>query len=643
MILENEILRVELGSLGFPKAYLHKPTGQTLLGYGEEDKIKINNEIFQLSALCAVNDENKFTISAGGYAFEVTVALEGAQLLYEIKEVDGNDAISCIDLHDLTLLNFDETYSYARDFFISQQWYAEMGRGLSNARYETGEIVAAFPNPQGSVSVHACGFKGQLCAYVYTNHAVMPLYTKHVPHASLPFRSQAFCLGINRCVLKINGKSHKPFTFKVTFTGDLNGDGLANDIDYQLSLKENLPEPNQIYKDAAWYKIMCAANGAVYTTFRQALEIIKAIHKMSDGRKQIAYLVGWQYTGHDSGYPSFDKVNESLGTREELIDIIKEAKEKYNCALSLHINVDDSYVDNPGYEENLISCDIDGKPMRWEKFYGKQSYHINHTKDVESGSIFRRLDKLLELLPIDESIHIDAFRNTNFSWEKDRFIGPDEELYCGMLPIINYLAQRNIDVTTEALNGMVVESSGIFSGLWHHFSYLPVLYHNKIFAGARRYNPISVIIGSALEDDFTYDILTKTNEILEQVAMHNMLYKYLLRRNMINFSTNGLSATVEYDDGTRGFASEYPAVVELVKDGTIIADNNSRFIPLDDAIYAYSTKGGLLKRRLPQEFRGSFLKVSVQYGTQEMISSFVKDDDIYIEMPVNTILKITRE
>ncbi len=643
MILENDFLKVELGSIGFPKLYTYKPAEQSLCGYSDDDKIGINQEQFELSSFIVLQSGNVYTVShPSGYSFSVTVNLNNSCIEYKIEQAKDSKDITTIDLNRFTLLNFDESYHYARDYFIRNQWFAEMGRGLSGARYEVGEVIAAFPDSQGSVSVHACGFKEDMCAYVTTDYAVMPLYTRHAPHSSLAYRSKSFLLGINRCVLRINNKPIKPFTFKIAFTGDINGDGIANDCDYQLALREELPKPNPIYKDASWYKIMCAANGAVTTTFTDALDIIKAIHKMTNGRKQIVYLVGWQYTGHDSGYPSFDKVNEQLGSVDELIAIIKEAKEKYNCALSLHINVDDAYTDNPGYDESLISCDVNGKPMTWERFYDKQAYHINHTKDVESGSIFKRLDALLNLLPIDESIHIDAFRNTNYSWESDRFIGPDEELYCGMLPIIKYLSDRNIDVTTEALNGMVVEPSAVFSGLWHNFRHLPVLYHNIIYGGARGYNPISVIIGSALNDDYTRDKLHATNDILEQIAMHHLLYKYLLTLNMVNYTTNGLSATVWYDNGTVGYASEYPQVVELVCDGTVIADNQTRFIPLDDGIYVYSTTGGMLKRRLPEGYRNAKLDLCVQYGKQEILSSFVNGDSIYIDMPKETLIRITK-
>ena len=50
----------------------------------------------------------------------------------------------------------------------------------------------------------------------------------------------------------------------------------------------------------------------VCLTFSDALEVAKRIGTLTLGLPKIAYLVGWQYSGHDSKYPSWDVVNERL-------------------------------------------------------------------------------------------------------------------------------------------------------------------------------------------------------------------------------------------------------------------------------------------------------------------------------------------
>ena len=48
----------------------------------------------------------------------------------------------------------------------------------------------------------------------------------------------------------------------------------------------------------------------VTTTMDQVRDIIRRTYEVSGGIHQIIYLVGWQYDGHDSKYPSWDKVGD---------------------------------------------------------------------------------------------------------------------------------------------------------------------------------------------------------------------------------------------------------------------------------------------------------------------------------------------
>ena len=72
---------------------------------------------------------------------------------------------------------------------------------------------------------------------------------------------------------------------------------------------------------------------------------------------------------------------------------------------------------------------------------------------------------MMREVPLEGAIHIDAFRNMNWSWEPDGFIGPIEELECGVKPIVQWLKDRGIDVTTESCDHSrtTVVSSGSIS------------------------------------------------------------------------------------------------------------------------------------------------------------------------------------
>ena len=120
------------------------------------------------------------------------------------------------------------------------------------------------------------------------------------------------------------------------------------------------------YHDSAVYKIYIKdkKENHVRTTLDQAMDYIRAIHDYSGGMHQVVYLVGWQYAGHDSKYPSWGNVGDqcrssfSKDPRESLRAMMREAR-KYNADVSLHINMNDAYASSPlwkVYVDNDLIC-----------------------------------------------------------------------------------------------------------------------------------------------------------------------------------------------------------------------------------------------------------------------------------------------
>lgn len=196
----------------------------------------------------------------------------------------------------------------------------------------------------------------------------------------------------------------------------------------------------------------------VHANFEKALEYIKAVDKITLGVPKIIYLVGWQYLGHDSGYPAFFEVNEALKrdcdatARDSLLWLMEEAY-KYNTTVSLHINMYDAYKNSPLWElyvEKGLICLDENKNLYKAGFWnGQQAYAISYKREWDCGFAQRRIDKLLELLPIERAgtIHIDAFH-----------CRPDvghgltlSDSHEGRLKIIRYFRSKGIDVTSEYL------------------------------------------------------------------------------------------------------------------------------------------------------------------------------------------------
>jgi hypothetical protein len=212
----------------------------------------------------------------------------------------------------------------------------------------------------------------------------------------------------------------------------------------------------------------------VYLTFEQALDVIRKLDNVTLGIPKIVYLVGWQFTGHDSGYPAWNVINARLKRREDrdalqsLKWLMNEAK-RYHTTVSLHINMFDAYKDSPLWDlydkNNIILKDSSGKPIEGEVFDGVQSYQISYAQEWKLGLAQKRIDALLEILPeLKEAgtIHLDAFHSVQplrpamqpVLQGNDRLSSP----YLGLTindeisaqrKILRYWRSRGLDVTAE--------------------------------------------------------------------------------------------------------------------------------------------------------------------------------------------------
>lgn len=221
-----------------------------------------------------------------------------------------------------------------------------------------------------------------------------------------------------------------------------------------LKNKYGLPQYNHEYHTSLVYKIFCADKGnaeKVEVNFEEALNCIHTIHDITGGIKQIVYLVGWQFDGHDSKYPAWSEVNHRLkrvgdpDARTSFIWLANEAK-KYNALVSVHINMSDAYMNSPLWDEylknGLIILNKDGTPTKGGIWGGEQSYSVDKMKEWELGYSQKRIDNLLKLLPFikeNGTVHIDALGMT----EKN------VKLLNAVNGIIDYMHNKGVDVTTE--------------------------------------------------------------------------------------------------------------------------------------------------------------------------------------------------
>jgi hypothetical protein len=241
--------------------------------------------------------------------------------------------------------------------------------------------------------------------------------------------------------------------------------------DWQKTMKPETPwlrNYSQIYQSGLF---LCQRDGdgavkKVYLTFEQALDAIRKIDNLTLGIPKIIFLVGWQFNGHDSGYPSWSVVNEHLkrpqdATALDSLRWLMVSAREYHTTVTLHINMFDAYRDSPLWkvydENNIIIKDAHAEPIEGPRYDDMQSYQISYAQEWKLGYAQKRIDALLRMLPeLKEAgtIHIDAFKSIQGVRPSDPISSPllgytiEDEL-AAQRKILRYWRMNGVDVSTE--------------------------------------------------------------------------------------------------------------------------------------------------------------------------------------------------
>ncbi|MCF0168259.1 MAG: hypothetical protein HUJ93_06445, partial [Bacteroidales bacterium] len=359
----------------------------------------------------------------------------------------------------------------------------------------------------------------------------------------------------------------------------------------------------------------------VYLTFNQAYELIKGIDQITLGIPKIAYLVGWQYNGHDSKYPAFFEGNEALKRPEDedalqSVRWLMEAAKEYNTTVSLHINMFDAFDDSPLFEKyrdaGVLAKKKDGTLMNSE-----WGYKVCYPAEWEKGLAQERIDKLCSLLPIAEAgtIHVDAFHQT----APVPFINKEGKYQVGFISpvspghnytaeqdmearanIVKYFDSKGIDVTTEGFWNMGIgEITEGYFPMYYHFNSeamslsLTATQANGVNCGVRAF-------GTNVNGEQAFQ-KAKSIEDGFEAFKKGFCQKSLISQYLNTFGRKALikdehdNSIGVFEDGVRTKYEEEGDKMSVAKDGIILASDGDVFIPAvwlgNNNIVAFSENG----------------------------------------------------
>jgi hypothetical protein len=388
------------------------------------------------------------------------------------------------------------------------------------------------------------------------------------------------------------------------------------------------------YHQSLVYKIFLANKpDEVFITLDQALDVVRRVQAVTGGLKQIVYLVGWQFDGHDSKYPAWSEVNPRLRrpgdatARDSLVWFLRAARE-YNAVVSVHVNMNDAYENSPLWEEyvrqDVLIREPDGSLRKGGVWGGEQCYLVNKKREWECGLAKRRIDALLALLPLEEAhtLHIDAFEP-----RPDPYHGTtDEQEAEAMAGVLLYWRSRGMDVTVEWLHPR-------FLGL------TPMVWHLNTEEQARLKYPSSLICGGGSAWNFrrrkwTLDLYggnwirqPEAGCLFERAWGENMTYEfqkpgidaafidgfclktlpwyYLNRRQIVRHVHTAESYEVQYSGGVSSEVRGEDTAYRLCEGDKVLVEDTDVCLPAlwrDRTLLAYSRDGDRRWWALPSDW-----------------------------------------
>ena len=186
------------------------------------------------------------------------------------------------------------------------------------------------------------------------------------------------------------------------------------------------------------------------TTFAESRKLIGEIARLTDYAPQVAYISGWVYEGQDTGYPSEDVVNASLGSYDELMRLMEDSRQ-IHADVSVNVNYDDAYKSSPLFDPAFIAREPNGALWKARAWDGEDSYIVGMAKFVQGGWARRRIDATMARYRLQHGMLIDAMSwfTIRNDWDVKHPASGYKNLADGKWIVIEEFRKRGVYVTSE--------------------------------------------------------------------------------------------------------------------------------------------------------------------------------------------------
>jgi hypothetical protein len=653
--IRSETLSVTLDPK-FPRVFKYQTaSGKSLPAVLQSSRatIKLNGQLYTASDLKV---RLQSTVSAVTYAMQVPsldlelnwrFAIESNELVFELTKVSESGAfhLQTLEFPDQYLVRVpaaDGKGEAYRGEYSRQKWSEPYSNLLWQSTAHFMKISEAdgeqYPKDANWASADVPG----IVATISDNIPYWKIKTQ-VLGGEGPGTDFAMWLGTY--YYRIGGDVQPLLQSRVALlTEDRNHDGAVDWMEAALWHRDHMITPSNTYEPKTftyivfidWVKPVKEPPGGYappIASFAETLEIVRAVAKVTGNAKQRVTLVGWQFMGHDTGYPALNQVNERAGGAGALQKLVKDAAE-YNANIEYHINLNDAYPASPLFDPSVLQFNREGKPYVWSYQFdgGPPDYRISNTKQFRSGYFQRRVQSFLDTVPVSEGIRLDTFRNCDISVGPGEDIGfVSETVYGGK--ILDWFAEHGIVPMTE---GPVDAYYGKAEGVQHRFvisdSFQLMMMQGKLYGGGKFQEGVGQALGWSMNLGYSVRETTELGgmhltkyteaEIADMYYLGNLTQSYLLKKNLIWLGTEKVGEKQVQKDG-KAVTVPRNNYIARFSDGTVSTvlddgswkvvdhdfksvDGQRRVIPIgDNEIVLYSVDGGSVVWTLPSQWAGA--------------------------------------
>src|ERR1700733_5224238 len=613
-------------------------------------RIKLNGQLFTPSDLnisvqsTASDASYVMRISSLGLELDWRFAVEGNELVFELTKVleGGSFHLQTLDFPDQYLVRVpaaDGKGEAYRGEYTRQKW----SDPYSNLLWQSTANFMKISEADGEEYTKDANWaSANVPGVVATLSDNIPYWKIKTQVLGGEGPGTDFAMWLGTYYYRIGGDVQPLLQSRVAIlTEDRNHDGAVNWMEAALWHRDHMRTPSNTYEPKTfvyivfidWVKPVKEPPGGYappITSFAETLDIVRAVAKLTGNAKQRVTLVGWQFTGHDTGYPALNQVNERAGGAAALRKLVKDAAE-YNANIEYHINLNDAYPDNPLFDPSVLQFNREGKPYVWSHQFdgGPPDYRISNTKQFRSGYFQRRLQSFLDTVPVSEGIRLDTFRNCDISVGPGEDIGIVSETVYGA-KILDWFTERGIVPLTE---GPVDAYYGKAEGVQHRFvisdPFQLMMMQGKLYGGGKSQEGAGKALGWSMNLGYSVRESNELGgmhldkyseaEIADMYYLGNLTQSYLLKKNLIWLGTEKVGEKQVQKDGKTVTAPRNRYIARF-SDGTVSTvlddgswtvvdhdfksvDGQRRVIPIgDQEIVLYSIDGGAIDWTLPSEW-----------------------------------------